>query len=123
MENKIVINANKIIKGEVPIFEDDLAQFEFIEQDDEKIALDIIVQKYLHYCKKPEDMCVNTQILIPMKKGILGSYNVNKSIQKEIGRDKELLKKIDDIRIYENDIVIQTKNNYKLGVINGDIGK
>ena len=120
---QIVINANKIIKGEVPIFEDDLTQFEFFEQDDEKIALDIILQKYFHYCKKTEDMCVNTQILIPMKKGILGYYNINKSIQKEIGRNKELLKKNDDIRIYENDIVIQTKNNYKLGVINGDIGK
>lgn len=120
---QIVINANKIIKGEVPIFEGDTTQFEFIEQDNEKIALDIILQKYLHYCKKPEDMCVNTQILIPMKKGILGSYNINKSIQKEVGRNKELLKKNDDIIIYENDIVIQTKNNYKLGVINGDIGK
>ena len=120
---QIVINANKIIKGEIPIFDQDLSQFEFIEENNEKIALDTILNNYFSYCKDPNDMCVNTQILIPMKKGILGSYNINKNIQKRLGRDKELLKKNDDIHIYQNDIIIQTKNNYKLGVINGDIGK
>jgi len=41
-----------------------------------------------------ENIHISRLKYIDIKKGILGSYNINKSIQKEIGRNKELLKKM-----------------------------
>ncbi len=120
---QIVINANKIIRGITPNLEDDLSQFEFIEENNEHRALELVLENYLSLYKGSEDFCTHTQILIPMKKGILGSFNINKTIQKSMNRKTELLKKNDDVMIYQGDTVIQTRNNYKLGVINGDIGQ
>ena len=83
----------------------------------------MVLENYLSFYRGSEDFCTHTQILIPMKKGILGSFNINKTIQKSMNRKTELLKKNDDVMIYQGDTVIQTRNNYKLGVINGDIGQ
>jgi exodeoxyribonuclease V alpha subunit len=120
---QIVVNANKIIKGIMPNLEDDLAQFEFIEENNEHKALELVLEKYLSLYKGTNEFCTHTQILIPMKKGTLGSFNINKTIQRSMNRKTELIKKNDDVMIYQGDTVIQTRNNYQLGVINGDIGQ
>lgn len=63
------------------------------------------------------------QLLTPMKKGKLGSKNLNKEIQNllnPIKREEDVIQGITKLR--ERDRVIQTKNNYKLDFFNGDIG-
>lgn len=120
---QIVINANKIIKGIIPNFEENLSQFQFIDEKNEQKALELVLDYYLSYCKNSKGICINTQILIPMKKGTLGSFNINKMVQKSFKRTRKIFKKNDDVTIYQDDTVIQTRNNYKLGVINGDIGQ
>jgi len=65
------------------------------------------------------------QILMPMNIGDMGSIRINSIIQQAVnpnaaGKPELKIKE----RIFRpNDKVIQTKNNYELGVFNGDIGR
>ena len=64
------------------------------------------------------------QILSPMKKGVLGTKNLNKIVQ-ELKNPKSQEKdemKYGDKFFREGDRVIQTKNDYERNVFNGDIG-
>lgn len=67
---------------------------------------------------------IEIQVLTPQVRGSLGTLNLNASIQAAINPERSGVRqiKIGD-RIYrEGDRVIQTRNNYDLGVYNGDIG-
>ena len=65
------------------------------------------------------------QILIPMNIGDMGTIRINSEIQKIVNPHEkgkaEIKLKEKMFRV--NDKVIQTKNNYDLGVFNGDIGR
>jgi exodeoxyribonuclease V alpha subunit len=64
------------------------------------------------------------QILSPQVRGTLGTANLNQQIQNAVNPHNPNKKQIAiGERIYrEGDRVIQTRNNYDLGVFNGDIG-
>jgi exodeoxyribonuclease V alpha subunit len=64
-------------------------------------------------------------VLTPQVRGSLGTLNLNLAIQNAINPEKSGVKQIIiGDRIYrEGDRVIQMRNNYDLGVYNGDIGK
>jgi exodeoxyribonuclease V alpha subunit len=64
------------------------------------------------------------QILSPMTRGALGTWNLNKLVQEKINPHGE---HISSLRLGEKvyrvgDRIIQKRNNYDLGVFNGDIG-
>lgn len=83
----------------------------------EKIYKDTIPEYFAY----PDDI----QVLIPMKKGPVGSMEINKKLQAVINppsASKEEIKIIDTL-FREHDKVIQTANNYELNVFNGDIGR
>lgn len=65
------------------------------------------------------------QVLTPQVRGSLGTLSLNGAIQNAINPEKPNRKQIKvGERIYrEGDRVIQTRNNYDLGVYNGDIGR
>ena len=81
-----------------------------------------------------DDIDVNTQVISPIKKTDIGTYELNKMIQKiRLNPNKEMRhKSVGDRTFYENDKVMQVKNNYDInwdyegvqgtGVYNGDIG-
>ena len=73
------------------------------------------------YYNHPKDI----QVLIPMKKGPIGTIEVNRRLQATINPPHSGLKeiRIGDKLFRENDKVIQLTNNYNLGVVNGDIGR
>lgn len=73
------------------------------------------------YYNHPKDI----QVLIPMKKGPIGTIEVNKQLQKSVNPPHAGLKelRVGDKLFRENDKVIQLTNNYDLGVVNGDIGR
>ncbi len=83
--------------------------------------------KHLYLKTIPKYMGKNTeiQILSPMSKGSLGTVNLNQVIQKAINPERASVKQIKfgDKVFREGDRVIQTRNNYDLGVFNGDIGR
>ncbi len=65
------------------------------------------------------------QVLTPQVRGTLGTLNLNEALQRvsnpESPQKKQLLIGAKTFRV--GDRVIQTRNNYDLGVFNGDIGR
>lgn len=86
---------------------------------------EMIVKLYTESIPKYIGKDKEIQILIPMNVGDLGTIKVNSIVQKTVnpyekGKGEIKLKE----RIFrDGDKVIQTKNNYDLGVFNGDIGR
>ncbi len=81
--------------------------------------LDIMIKCYMNALTKYSPMDV--QILSPQHTGKLGTDNVNIVIRDMINKNGEKVPAtLGDFRV--GDKVMQTKNNYSLGVFNGDIG-
>lgn len=88
-------------------------------------ALDVILRLYTKTIPEYFGKDLEIQVLTPQVRGSLGTLNLNFSIQNQVNPERPGVKqlKLGD-RIYrEGDRVIQTRNNYDLGVYNGDIGK
>lgn len=131
----IVKNAHLINEGEAPIL--NKKDFYMISESGEHKALEIIkdlitkrIPDYFNFQK--EDI----QVLTPMKKGVLGTLNLNKVLQEYLNMSEEKLVFSDKV-FKINDRVMQIKNNYELeakiksfnyeeeskGVFNGDMGR
>ena len=63
------------------------------------------------------------QILTPMHKGNLGTTYLNQQLQKALNPNSSHGLAYLGTTFYKGDKVIQMKNNYDLGIYNGDIGK
>lgn len=140
-ESMIVVNAHKINKGEMPKLNEKGTDFFFIRNDIQEGILNTIID--LINTRLPKfnsnwDKLKSIQVLVPMKKGILGVTNLNERIQNVLN-PKAPYKKEKEFRsmvFREGDKVMQIKNNYSLkwtriagkgeheglGVFNGDMG-
>lgn len=138
-ESLIVVNAHKINRGEYPDCNEKGKDFFMMRQKTEKDMLQLI-----------KDLCVrrlpayytdvvpvrDIQVLTPVRKGLLGSINLNKELQEVLNPPcSELSERQFGDRIFrEQDKVMQIRNNYQLkwrnqedftegeGVFNGDVG-
>ena len=87
-------------------------------------AVDVVVRLYLKWIPKYHGRNCEIQILSPMTRGSLGTANLNKVLQEAAnpqaqGKAQLLVGE----RIFRvGDRVIHRRNNYDLGVFNGDIG-
>ena len=65
------------------------------------------------------------QVLSPQVRGSMGTLNLNKALQEANNPASPNKKQIQigEKLLREGDRVIQTRNNYNLGIFNGDIGK
>ena len=63
----------------------------------------------------------DVQVLTPMRRGLLGSGNMNKELQALLNPRGSSLTR-GSLVLRAGDRVMQTVNNYELGVFNGDIG-
>ncbi|RUR42054.1 ATP-dependent RecD-like DNA helicase [Clostridium perfringens] len=140
-ESMIVVNAHKINKGEMPKLNEKGTDFFFIRNDIQEGILNTIID--LINTRLPKfnsnwDRLKSIQVLVPMKKGVLGVTNLNEKIQNVLN-PKAHYKKEKEFRsmiFREGDKVMQIKNNYSLkwtriagkgeheglGVFNGDMG-
>ena len=140
-ESMIVVNAHKINKGEMPKLNEKGTDFFFIRNDIQEGILNTIID--LINTRLPKfnsnwDKLKSIQVLVPMKKGLLGVTNLNERIQNVLN-PKAPYKKEKEFRsmvFREGDKVMQIKNNYSLkwtriagkgeheglGVFNGDMG-
>ncbi|SQI05495.1 ATP-dependent RecD-like DNA helicase [Clostridium perfringens] len=140
-ESMIVVNAHKINKGEMPKLNEKGTDFFFIRNDIQEGILNTIID--LINTRLPKfnsnwDKSKSIQVLVPMKKGVLGVTNLNERIQNVLN-PKAPYKKEKEFRsmvFREGDKVMQIKNNYSLkwtriagkgeheglGVFNGDMG-
>lgn len=135
----IVVNAHRINKGEYPDCNAKDKDFFLLRRSTEKEMLATIKELCLtrlpDYYKELSAVS-DMQILTPVRKGLLGSINLNKELQEVLNPlNKSLEEKTFGDRIFrEGDKVMQIKNNYQMtwkniedftegeGVFNGDVG-
>jgi exodeoxyribonuclease V alpha subunit len=88
-------------------------------------GLDMVLRLYTKTIPEYFGKDIEIQILSPQVRGSLGTLNLNNAIQKAVNPEQHGKKeiKIGDRIFRVGDRVIQTRNNYDLGVFNGDIGR
>lgn len=123
--SRIVTAAHEIISGIVPTFLNSKTDnCFFLYQQDSQDCVTLIsdlVSRRLP-AKYHFNPITDIQVLSPMHKGILGTQNLNKVLQKELNGQTKSLNRGETI-FFLGDKVMQIRNNYDLGVFNGDIGK
>lgn len=138
-ESLIVVNAHKINKGEYPDCNEKDKDFFLLRKKSEKEMLETVkslcvkrLPEYYRGCDPIKDM----QVLTPVRRGLLGSINLNKELQMVLNPPSEELeeKTFGDRLFRVGDKVMQIKNNYQMewkrledftdgqGVFNGDVG-
>lgn len=137
MQSLIVTNAHKIVMGEAPTLNSVDNDFFFMQ----KSSIEETAYTIADLCTRRLKIsygysCMNDiQILSPTRKGLLGTYELNKKIQSIINPKADTKREV-TINYYtlrEGDKVIQNKNNYNInwvkengefgeGIFNGDIG-
>lgn len=137
MESLIVTNAHKIVKGEMPQLNVTDNDFFFLYKSNTEDAAQTIVDLCTRRLVNTYGYsCMNDiQILSPTRKGVLGTYELNRRIQSIINPPDKSKHEI-TVNYYtlrEGDKVMQVKNNYNInwvkdngevgdGIFNGDIG-
>lgn len=121
--SRIIMSAHAVNKGEMPIIRNGRdTDFFFLPQpDDSQMVTDIVdlLTKRLpkSYGFTEKDM----QVLTPMRKGVIGTENLNRILQQAINpNDSYLRHGFVEYRL--GDRVMQIRNNYKKEVYNGDMG-
>ncbi len=129
--NGIVSAAYAINAGKEPDSNFNLENdnFEFVECDKEKICETVLEYYFL---KLPNILNTNfekirdeLQVLSPQRNGSVGVTNLNAQIQNKLTKKNVSLYKAQrgkDLEFFKMDKVIQTANDYELGVMNGEVG-
>ena len=128
-QSMIVTNAHRINTGELPHLTGPADRnFFFIEETEPEAAAELIcslISERLprHYNYHPMD---DIQLLCPMRRGVLGSENLNKRLQEVLNpgggtSSPEAIRGWQAFRV--GDKVMQVRNNYDYEVFNGDIGR
>lgn len=123
-KSRIIMNAHRINKGELPdISNGKESDFFFINNEEpEQVVEEIIslVKTKLpnYYHVKPSEV----QVLTPMQRGVIGCTNLNQRLQEALNPEGDGLRRGGFI-FRKYDKVMQIKNNYDKEVFNGDIGR
>lgn len=125
--SRIISTAHAINNGSLPEFSNEInSDCKFIEIENPshiKNAIKELTHEILPK-KTGYDPIKEIQILTPMNKGDLGTQNLNIELQEILNpRKKETHEYQHDKEVFRpGDKVIQSTNNYQLGIFNGDIG-
>lgn len=123
--SKIITNAHKILQGEFPdLYGGEKSDFFFLRAEEAEEVKDRIlslVSKRLpsRYRFDPID---DIQVLAPMKKGVIGTENLNLALQETLNPSKNYFYH-GGHRFCVGDKVMQIRNNYNKEIFNGDIGR
>lgn len=120
----IITNAHLVNRGQFPkLYNGQDSDFFFMECQENEDVLNTIVKlvsqrlpnRYGFNCKE------EIQVLAPMKKGIIGTENLNQTLQKVLNpQENGLMRGMQRFQL--GDKVMQLRNDYKREVFNGDIG-
>lgn len=123
--SRIIVNAHKINRGDFPDIRNlSDSDFYFIDAQTPEQVLEHIVKLVsqrlpMKYKYNPiEDI----QVLAPMKKGIIGTENLNRVLQEALNPNQACVIRW-GTKFQIGDKVMQMRNNYKKNVFNGDVGK
>ena len=137
MKSKIVTNAHRVVKGEMPEFDNSAESDFFLLKENSKYnaqkkILDLVTARLpAGYGFDPMG---DIQVLCPSRMGEVGTQNINAILQAKINPPSKEKQEIryKGYTLREGDRVMQIKNNYDVpwfkigetgtGVFNGDIG-
>jgi exodeoxyribonuclease V alpha subunit len=122
--SRIVTNAHRINKGEFPDIRNlSDSDFYFIEAATPELVMNAILSLVSQRLpiKYGFKAVSDIQVLAPMKKGLVGTENLNRALQEALNPNKEGLMRWGTLYSM-HDKVMQLRNNYNKGVFNGDIG-
>ncbi|MBD3422584.1 MAG: ATP-dependent RecD-like DNA helicase [Chitinivibrionales bacterium] len=123
-QSRIVTSAHEIISGQLPQYRNDLHDncFFMTEQDPQRCLQTIVnlVENRLPG-RYGFDAISDIQVLAPMHRGILGTISINQVLREVLNPHGAKLARGETV-YRTGDKVMQIRNNYDLGVFNGDIG-
>ena len=138
-ESLIVVNAHKINRGEYPDCNEKDKDFFFMRKKGEREMLatirDLCTTRLPNYYTHRDPM-KDIQVLTPVRKGIIGSINLNQELQALLNppSEEKAERKFGERIFRVGDKVMQIRNNYQLswkkyedfsegqGVFNGEVG-
>lgn len=121
-QSEIVIASHKINKGEAPQLDGRKpeSEFQFVHIQDEDRIVELIVQMAVKL--KARD--ANFQVLSPKYDGTIGVHNLNDQIREQLNPlQGQMQWKAGKLNFREGDRLMVIRNDYKLNVYNGDMGK
>lgn len=123
--SKIIVNAHRINRGEMPLPNESLASdfytiYTKTPEETHGQLIGLVADRLPQYtrCHPVTDI----QVLTPMNRGGLGSWSLNAALQKRLNGHAEPKVTQFGMTFAPGDKVIQTVNNYDKEVFNGDIG-
>lgn len=120
-KGEIVINSHKINRGEALTFEDPRAdtEFKFARSGDEDKIQDFIVDIAWKLKSRNE----NFQVLAPKYDGTVGVTALNNRLRDRLNPVGPAEWQSGNLHFRLGDRLMVTRNDYRLGVYNGDVGK
>jgi len=122
--SQIIANAHKVNNGQFPdIYSKQDSDFFFIENEEAEEVLSTVVKLVSQRLpsKYKFNPITDIQVLAPMKKGIIGTENLNSVLQQSLNPKDDPLYRFGQ-KFLVGDKVMQIRNNYTKGVFNGDVG-
>ncbi len=121
--SKIIVNAHRVNQGIFPDIEPSpQSDFHFlVKETPEDVLEEILDQVRSKVFVEKKIPPHKTQVLSPMKKGVIGTENLNAILQRALNPSHKPLLRMGRT-FHLNDKVMQLKNNYQKEVYNGDIG-
>jgi exodeoxyribonuclease V alpha subunit len=124
--SRIITNAHRINQGSFPdIANNSDSDFFFLESIEGEDVLNKIVNLVSQRLpsKYGFDPINEIQVLAPMKRGIIGTENLNVVLQQTLNSKENNALFVGGRKFLLGDKVMQIRNNYKREVFNGDIGR
>ncbi len=133
----IVVNAHRIINGELPVLNVSDNDFFFMKRDNPILAAKTVAELVTKRIPQAYELSPfdDIQVLCPSKKADCGTVNLNLKLQAALNPPDKVKNEITTVggRVFrEGDKVMQIKNNYNIewkkgseensGIFNGDIG-
>lgn len=122
-ESWICANAPRVLAGEMPSLVDQHG-FRWVHTDSASDLLPRVHRLLVDYV--PKHVNADTQVLIPQNNGVAGIAAANTLLQQALnprGPKAPYMRNSDSVELRVGDRVIQTRNDYMLGVFNGEVGE
>ena len=122
-ESQITVNAHRINQGKGIVVDHAKDDFYFLEQESPETIARIIERSVMRFLEKGYDIS-DILVLSPMKKGVIGTTELNRRLQAIVNPPSPSKDEwtIGEKVFRAGDKVIQHKNDYVKGVMNGDMG-
>lgn len=122
-ESWVCANAPRVLRGEFPTL-DDQPGFRWVQTDYVGNLLPTVHKLLVEYV--PQHVNADTQVLIPQNKGQAGIMAANTLLQSALNPRKPndpFVRSGESTELRIGDRVIHTRNDYDLGVFNGEVGE